>query len=431
MGASSPASLPNFYAASRGQVAPSPTPSQQAAQAAGSERKTFVLDTSVLLHDPDVLSSFEENTVCVPLCVVDDLNHFKKSAGAVGANARAAIRLLDALRQEGDLAHGVYNKETGGLVRILTHSSGLSEEGERILPAMGDPVHATSGDRVLRFALSLTKAAKRIGGHGRVILVSKDMVVRLKANALRLEVDDFLKQAVRNDSELQGYVELEAQPEEVSAVQNLLEELDLCQGRRQAQPTAHEASGHGPTDDTPDEALAAAVVPQMPPFDGDRLDGGAAGLEPDGAAVIDADGLGSLKPEQPTVESGVRGGTQLPQPLEKMPSGLSREQEKSLMLRVGDWMVANSFVVLSDRQTPARSALLRGVPRDMEAEAQERSAEYGASDSSKNSHEPDSERFRRYAIELKPVPCERNVWNIASRSLQQVWKRRGLWMGLT
>ena len=70
-------------------------------------RKNFVLDTNVLLHDPRSIYSFGDNTVVVPIYVIEELDMFKKDMSELGRNARQVARYLDTHRKEGTLAEGV------------------------------------------------------------------------------------------------------------------------------------------------------------------------------------------------------------------------------------------------------------------------------------------------------------------------------------
>ena len=75
-------------------------------------KKLFVIDTNVLIQSPDAIENFEDNTVIIPLVVVDELDGLKKADGDKGANARAAVRLLEKYRNEGDLLKDVKLKNT-------------------------------------------------------------------------------------------------------------------------------------------------------------------------------------------------------------------------------------------------------------------------------------------------------------------------------
>ena len=77
-------------------------------------RKTFVLDTNVLLHDPAAFTRFEDNHVVIPIEVVEEIDRFKRDPSEKGRNARQVSRLLDELRTRGNLAEGVPLDETSG-----------------------------------------------------------------------------------------------------------------------------------------------------------------------------------------------------------------------------------------------------------------------------------------------------------------------------
>src|SRR4051812_12356587 len=80
-------------------------------------KKTFVLDTNVLLHNPNALFLFEDNDVIIPFDVIEELDKFKTNNDDLGRNARTVIRHLDQLRQLGNLSEGVDVAQTGGRVR--------------------------------------------------------------------------------------------------------------------------------------------------------------------------------------------------------------------------------------------------------------------------------------------------------------------------
>ena len=89
-------------------------------------RKSFVIDTNVLLHNPTALFSFADNEVVVPIDALEELDRFKTRSNDLGRNAREAIRMLDALRAKGSLAKGVEVSETAGVVRVVTPNPDIS-----------------------------------------------------------------------------------------------------------------------------------------------------------------------------------------------------------------------------------------------------------------------------------------------------------------
>src|SRR2546421_8948759 len=88
-------------------------------------KKNYILDTNVLLHDPDSLLSFEENLVLLPIEVIEEIDRFKRESTELGQNARTVSRTLDALRGAGRLSEGV-PLPNGGRLRIIfqKHDSG-------------------------------------------------------------------------------------------------------------------------------------------------------------------------------------------------------------------------------------------------------------------------------------------------------------------
>ena len=146
--------------------------------------KTFLLDTNVLLHDPDCLSVFGNNKVIIPISVLDELDKHKNRPDEVGRNARAIARTLDSLRSIGSLSDGVKIENT--LIRVeLNHSNFIPEalDGTKV------------DNKILSTALGLMKDGEN------VIVVSKDITVRVKCDALKIAVEDYEKDKVAKEPE--------------------------------------------------------------------------------------------------------------------------------------------------------------------------------------------------------------------------------------
>ncbi len=154
--------------------------------------KYFVLDTNVLLHNAEALESFADNTVILPLAVLEELDRFKTRTDELGRNARRVIRRLDELRGSGNLRDGVPLND-GGNIRVIMSGENLPVADLRL---------AEADNRILGVAWRLHSAGER------VIFVSKDINARLKADALGLEAMDFEKQKVDFDEIYTGYREL-------------------------------------------------------------------------------------------------------------------------------------------------------------------------------------------------------------------------------
>ncbi|APJ10742.1 PhoH family protein [Bacillus safensis] len=163
--------------------------------------KIYVLDTNVLLQDPNSIFSFEDNEVVIPAVVLEEVDSKKRYMDEVGQNARRVSRLIDDLRSKGKL-HEKITLESKGTLRIeLNHRS--FHELQEIF------IEKTNDNRILAVAknLSLEEETKP---HGRpVILVSKDVLVRVKADAIGLQAEDFLSDRVLQNEDIDnGYHEL-------------------------------------------------------------------------------------------------------------------------------------------------------------------------------------------------------------------------------
>lgn len=144
--------------------------------------KTYVLDTNVLLSDASALYSFDEHNVVIPMIVLEELDRIKSRPDEVGRNARQVSRTLDSLRQKGNLFEGV-KTPGGGLVRVAT----VGNTG--ILPEDLDKNKADN--QIIAFMLHQSTVDD-------VTLVSKDINVRLKCDALGIRSEDYKKMRAAN-----------------------------------------------------------------------------------------------------------------------------------------------------------------------------------------------------------------------------------------
>ncbi len=160
-------------------------------------RRTYVLDTSVLLADPGAIRRFAEHEVVLPVVVVTELEG-KRHHPELGYFARTALRALDELRiTHGRLDHPVPVTDTGGELRVeLNH-----------IDDRGLPTGFRLGDNDTR----ILAVAKNLADEGRhVTLVSKDLPLRIKASAVGLEAEEYRAEGVHpSDAGWTGMVELE------------------------------------------------------------------------------------------------------------------------------------------------------------------------------------------------------------------------------
>ena len=85
--------------------------------------KNYILDTNVLLHDPNSLVNFQDNHVLIPIEVIEEIDKFKRESNELGQNARSVSRTLDRLRAQGHLSEGV-TLPNGGRLQIVFHKNG-------------------------------------------------------------------------------------------------------------------------------------------------------------------------------------------------------------------------------------------------------------------------------------------------------------------
>src|SRR3954466_5900108 len=155
--------------------------------------KAFVVDTNVLLHNPNALFLFADNEVVIPLDVIEELDTFKTGTDDLGRNARTVIRHLDRLRETGNLSEGIKVPQTGGSIRVIL------EENQQLCPGLSAN---TPDNRIICCAKSLMATGKR------VVFITKDINARIKSDALGIPTEDFEAQKVDFDRLYRGYREL-------------------------------------------------------------------------------------------------------------------------------------------------------------------------------------------------------------------------------
>jgi len=155
-----------------------------------SHEKWYILDTNVLIHDPRALTEFEGVSIGIPLTVVEELDHFKSENLQRGFSAREAIRILDRFREQGSLKDGV-KLEHGGVIKILRYDP---------TQTCSKLVHPDKPDnQILAIAICLQKEGKD------VVLVTKDLNMRIKADALGLKAVDYLKDIISSQHIYRGW----------------------------------------------------------------------------------------------------------------------------------------------------------------------------------------------------------------------------------
>lgn len=154
-----------------------------------SQRKIYVLDTSVILHDHNAIKCFEDNDIAIPITVLEELDNFKKGTDTKNYEAREFIRFLDKLSEKHEsLQKWVKINGGKGRFKIIYHDENVVKTEEIFQEHKADHL-------ILSAAMSLQKKNPK----ERVVLVTKDINLRLKAKALDLNAEDFKSGKVIND----------------------------------------------------------------------------------------------------------------------------------------------------------------------------------------------------------------------------------------
>jgi PhoH-like ATPase len=138
--------------------------------------KIYILDTNVLVHDPQSLYAFKEVKLAIPMVVLEELDQFKSETTQRGRNAREVIRQLDSLRSRGSLGNGV-SLDNGGSLQVLLNTHELS--------CADMFLEKTPDNSILNTVLCMKQKGFEVN------LVSKDINMRVKADTLGVPTHDY------------------------------------------------------------------------------------------------------------------------------------------------------------------------------------------------------------------------------------------------
>lgn len=162
-------------------------------------RKIYVLDTNVLIHDPRSIYSFQDNEVVVPIFVIEEIDHLKRNT-TTAIQARTAARVIDSIRKKGCIAKGV-EIEHGIFFRVEIQND------VDLLPT------TLKRDVVDNLIISATLGIKKKNPNMKVVMITKDINMRIKADALGLEVQDYETDKIEYKSLDDGHIEMEVSSE--------------------------------------------------------------------------------------------------------------------------------------------------------------------------------------------------------------------------
>jgi len=174
--------------------------------------KNYILDTNVLLHDPHSLLNFEENSVLIPIEVIEEIDRFKRESSELGQNARSVSRSLDEFRQHGALSDGVPLPNGGRLKIVYEHrrnGNGNGNGHEEDAPKFSND---SVDNRILTLAYGIKKKSPKVP----TILVSKDINLRIKADAIGLKAEDYETDRVYIKDLYTGMREIQMAPDKLA-----------------------------------------------------------------------------------------------------------------------------------------------------------------------------------------------------------------------
>ncbi len=179
--------------------------------------KYFVLDTNVILHTPAAVEAFTDNVVVLPMTVIEELDKFKVKSDELGRNARAAIRYIDRVREEEE----AYAANEGREAEALSDGITRNDQGGKLMVIADDHLEITPGleqnlpdNRILRAAVHIQLEHQ----DSEVILVSKDLNMRIKAAVIGIDPQDWKQDKVNTDEMYLGFRELSLDGEYIDAL---------------------------------------------------------------------------------------------------------------------------------------------------------------------------------------------------------------------
>lgn len=168
--------------------------------------KNYILDTNVIIHDPNCFYNFEDNNIILPIVAIEELDNIKNREGMVGYHARMAAREINRLRELGNLEKGV-RLEGGGTLRIELNHMDMS-----CIP-QGIDVHKND-TRIL----AMTKNLQQENGDIPTILVTKDVYMAIKADSFGIEAQDYNNDKIKVDEVYNGYREASLPSEKINMI---------------------------------------------------------------------------------------------------------------------------------------------------------------------------------------------------------------------
>jgi len=169
--------------------------------------KNYIIDTNVMVHDPDFIYSFEDNNIIIPIICIEELDNLKKREGIVGYHARSAAREINNLRKIGNLHEGI-KLANGGTIRIE-----LNNNDPSCLPNGFD--FTKNDTKILAITKNIAQGDKEIS----TILVTKDLYMAIKSDALGIVTQDYQNDKVTADELYKGHRKITLSSKEMDEIQ--------------------------------------------------------------------------------------------------------------------------------------------------------------------------------------------------------------------
>ncbi len=161
-------------------------------------KRIFVLDTNVLIHDSNAFFSFKGVVIGIPFIVLEELDKFKREPGEKGLHARQAIRTLDDLRAKGCLSTGVIiNSHVNSLLKVFQNPTAITFSA-----TPSQDIHDIKDNLIIQTVHNL------VGDGYEATLVTKDINVRVKADALGLDAEDYTKGKISYETFYKGWTRI-------------------------------------------------------------------------------------------------------------------------------------------------------------------------------------------------------------------------------
>lgn len=167
-------------------------------------KKIFIIDTNVLLHDPQAVFRFQDNEVVIPLIAIEEMDNQKRRQDEVGRNARRVAKVIDELRQKGKIFEGV-PLDNGGTLKVeMNH--------QKVEKLSGGLEKFKADNRILAVAMAYQEEFP----DRKVALVTKDTYLRIKADVAGIGAEDYKTDKVNIEELYPGNVEFRVAPETIN-----------------------------------------------------------------------------------------------------------------------------------------------------------------------------------------------------------------------